>query len=377
MDVLRTCINPAKIVQALKSLPKTLDETYERVLLSIPTDRSKDALRILQWLVFSARPLRIDEVAELLVADPERSPEFDLERRPFDPEEIASYCGSLVTIQTSTKEIRLAHYSVQEFLVSGRLTSGCEIYKIIKQPANDSIAKTCLAYLMGAFESSLPVMPSELLLAEYAARYWIEHAKAAEDTYINDIDYRIVRFLECELARSNWIQLYDPEEPWKGPKKEDEVRVVNPPLYCASLAGLQGPVKILLDNGADVNVQSGGRGSALRAASSGGVQLLLDNGADVNEQSGGHGNALHAASVERSMRWCIKLEFIVNRRGASTSIYNTDKVEQVAYRSFQQHRARGMKRWCSCYSTRGRTSTRRVDTTAMRYTQHRVGDIRR
>src|ERR1700728_1831825 len=114
MDVLRTCINHVEIVQALKSLPKTLDEIYERVLLSIPIYRIKDALRILQWLVFSARPLRIDEVAELLVADPERSPEFDLRRRPFNSQNIASYCGSLITIQTSTKEIRLAHYSVQE-----------------------------------------------------------------------------------------------------------------------------------------------------------------------------------------------------------------------------------------------------------------------
>jgi hypothetical protein len=147
MDVLRTCISPAAINQALQSLPETLDETYERVLLGIPTNRSKDALRILQWLVFSARPLRINEVAELLVADPEGSPEFDLKRRPFDPQDIASYCGSLVITQTSTKEIRLAHYSVQEFLVSDRLTSRCEVYKTIEQPASILIAKTCLIYI--------------------------------------------------------------------------------------------------------------------------------------------------------------------------------------------------------------------------------------
>jgi hypothetical protein len=99
IDVLRGCHSPAEIVEALRSLPKSLDETYERILLSIPTSHRKDAVRILQWLVFSARPLRIDEVAELLVADPERSPEFDLNRRLFDPQDIASYCGSLVTIQ--------------------------------------------------------------------------------------------------------------------------------------------------------------------------------------------------------------------------------------------------------------------------------------
>lgn len=162
-------------------------------------------MRILQWLVFSARPLGIDEVIELFVADPGGSPEFDLERRPFDLEVIAKYCRSLVTMQTPTNKIRLAHYSVQEFLVSDRLTSGCEIYKIAKQPASISIAKT---YLMGAF---VPVMLKELPLAKYAAGYWIKHAKAVEDTYTDFLDYRIVRLLECELARSNWIQLFDPE----------------------------------------------------------------------------------------------------------------------------------------------------------------------
>jgi hypothetical protein len=158
MDIIRTCICQDEIIQALESLPETLDETYQRILQSIPINRSKDALRILQWLVFSARPLRIDEVAELLVADPERNPEFNLKRRPFNPQDIASFCGSLVTTQPSRNEIRLAHYSVQEFLVSDRLTGGCEMYNITKQPAHISIAKTCLIYLIGASTSSLPVM---------------------------------------------------------------------------------------------------------------------------------------------------------------------------------------------------------------------------
>ena len=59
-------------------------------------------------------------------------------------------------------------------------------------------------------------------------------------------------------------------------------------------------LQLLLDNGADVNVQGGEYGNALQRASYGGyeevVQLLLDNGADVNAQGGKYGNALNAAS---------------------------------------------------------------------------------
>jgi ankyrin repeat protein len=299
IDVLRTCISPAAINQALKSLPETLDETYERVLLNIPLDHSKYALRILQWLVFSTRPLQINEVAELLVADPEGSPEFDLGRRPFHPRDIASYCGSLVATQPSTEEIRLAHYSVQEFLLSNRLTSGCEIYKITKQTANISIAKTCLAYLTGAFESGLPAIPKELPLAKYAAEHWTKHAYAAEGDYCDDLTFRIVRFLEPEIMRHQWIKLLRYKSRLVIRR---DVNVVNQPLYYASLNGLEGVVKVLLDRGADVNEKGGYYGPAIYAALFSGhealARLLLEKGADLNAQGGSHYSfALYAASM--------------------------------------------------------------------------------
>jgi ankyrin repeat protein len=73
-------------------------------------------------------------------------------------------------------------------------------------------------------------------------------------------------------------------------------------LQAASERGHLDVVKLLLDNGADVNTQGGGRyGSALQAASEEGrldmVKLLLDKGADVTTQGGDYGNALQAASV--------------------------------------------------------------------------------
>jgi ankyrin repeat protein len=59
-------------------------------------------------------------------------------------------------------------------------------------------------------------------------------------------------------------------------------------------------VKLLLEEGADVNAQRGPYGNALYAASSKGhekiVKLLLENGADVNAQGGPYSNALYAAS---------------------------------------------------------------------------------
>ena len=58
-------------------------------------------------------------------------------------------------------------------------------------------------------------------------------------------------------------------------------------------------MKLLLERGADVNVQAGQYGTALLAASFFNceviVMLLLDKGADVNVQAGQYGTALQAA----------------------------------------------------------------------------------
>ena len=44
----------------------TLDETYERILLGIDREKREHAIRLLQCLAFSRRPLRAKELAEVL-----------------------------------------------------------------------------------------------------------------------------------------------------------------------------------------------------------------------------------------------------------------------------------------------------------------------
>ncbi|KAJ7059432.1 hypothetical protein C8F01DRAFT_1370371 [Mycena amicta] len=71
-------------------------------------------------------------------------------------------------------------------------------------------------------------------------------------------------------------------------------------LQAASDGGHLDVVRLLLEHGADVNMQGGHYGNALQAASHSGhldvVRLLLEHGADVNMQGGHYGNALQAAS---------------------------------------------------------------------------------
>jgi hypothetical protein len=52
---------------ALKSLPKTLDETYKRILSAINEEHRVIAVAALRWLCFSKRTLTIEELAEATV----------------------------------------------------------------------------------------------------------------------------------------------------------------------------------------------------------------------------------------------------------------------------------------------------------------------
>ena len=76
-------------------------------------------------------------------------------------------------------------------------------------------------------------------------------------------------------------------------------------LYAASERGHEAVVKLLLDKGANVNAQSEHYGNALYATSYRGheqvVKTLLEKGAEVNAQGGPYGNALQAVFDKNSL----------------------------------------------------------------------------
>ncbi|KAF1356224.1 ankyrin repeat-containing domain protein, partial [Delphinella strobiligena] len=97
-------------------------------------------------------------------------------------------------------------------------------------------------------------------------------------------------------------------------------------LQAAAYSQKIGIVQMLLDQGADVNVQGGHYGNALQAAcathraNGKTVEMLLDRGADVNAQGGVHGTALCAASRTYS----IEAVRILLDRGAEMNAQDTE-----------------------------------------------------
>jgi hypothetical protein len=115
----------------LASLSKTLDETYRRIISSIPNTQKPYAIRILQFLTYSKRPLRIEEAVDAIVVETKEDLYFDIKDRLPDPWEILCYCSSLVIVVSAKEhlynkddkpmELQLAHFLVKEYLTSDRL----------------------------------------------------------------------------------------------------------------------------------------------------------------------------------------------------------------------------------------------------------------
>jgi hypothetical protein len=95
--VLRKCITVDALRRTLKALPKTLDETYDRILTSIDEQHCDLARKVLQWLAFSARPVTLAEVAEALAVDLDHGCMLEPDAQLQDPHDILIICSSLVT----------------------------------------------------------------------------------------------------------------------------------------------------------------------------------------------------------------------------------------------------------------------------------------
>jgi hypothetical protein len=83
----------------LKGLPCDLYEVYDRIVSGLSEMHRDDALKILQWLSFSVRPLKLGEVAQVtrVVPDPEQGLRFKPPRIFSDPRSVLKICSSFVT----------------------------------------------------------------------------------------------------------------------------------------------------------------------------------------------------------------------------------------------------------------------------------------
>ena len=294
MDRLRRTY-PASIRKVLEDLPKSLDETYGRTLLSIDEERQEYAQRLFRCLTISIRPLCVEELAEIFAIsfDEAAPPTFNPDLRPMDVNEaVLSACSSLVSIVdiSGSQIVQFSHFSVKEFLTSPRLADAGKPlsgYHILPEPAHTTLARASLGVLLELDDKIDRNTIRHFPLAPYAARYWIDHARFGKvSSQVQGVIRRL--FDPREPHFSAWVWLYDVDRHWLDPMSE--ARPMRPPavpLYFASLCGFHGLVEHLItDHPQDIDATGGFYYTPLRAASAKGdlniVKLLLKNNADPN-----------------------------------------------------------------------------------------------
>jgi hypothetical protein len=200
--------------------------------------------------------LRLQEIAEAVVIDP-GSDSFSSDDRMFEPHDILSICRSLVSLSDDTSELRLAHSSVQGYLISERIRQGpASFFSVISASADALITEVCLMYILlfdkpdSLSEKSL----SEWPLLDYACRHWFHPVRKLS----NEPDRcNATRLAEKLLASHqscffNWLLVFEPDKPWIYFNPYKRLSSFATPLYYSSYCGLLDVTKTLLERGAGV-----------------------------------------------------------------------------------------------------------------------------
>jgi ankyrin repeat protein len=325
LESLRHCF-PSSVRRTLDELPDSLDETYDRILKEIKKPNRIHARRLLQCLVVAIRPLRIEELAEVLAVDfddAEGIPRLRKDWRWEDQEQaLLSSCSSLIAIVDDyrSRVVQFSHISVKEYLTSPRLaTSSGDIsdYHIDLEPAHAALAQASLAALL-LLDDRIDEEDIQIgwPLAKYAARYWVSHAQ------FENVSRQVLRAMECLFDCNKphfdvWLRLYDidtkrlsessPFYIFTFSKEPDAT-----PLYYAALCGFHDLAEHLIaKNPEHVNANGGWYFRPIVAALDGHhfqtADLLHRNGADPNVQDYEKWTPLHSAAYHGDLEVVLKL----------------------------------------------------------------------
>ena len=346
LDALQHCF-PPNLRQFLNELPETLDETYERILKNINKAQKDDARRLLQCLTVAVRPLRVEELAELLAFDFRELSEGGIPKLKEDwrwdnqEEAVLSTCSSLITIvhHGDSRVVQFSHFSVKEYLTSPRLArSHADVsrFHIDLEAAHTILAQACLASLLRLDEHADNSGAKGSPLVKYAAKHWVDH------TQFDNVSSRVRDGMDQLFDRSKphfaaWLQVHDIDKGW-GSFSTGRPNVVGSPLYYAAFCGFHDLAERLITKDPEqVNAGSGFNQAPLPAALSNRhfrvANLLHKHGAVVDVRNPMGCTPLHTASLSPDvdiMRWLIN-------HGANVNALDGVSCTPLHWAAFFQH----------------------------------------
>ena len=243
---------PNSVKAALLALPETLDDTYERMLNNISEDDRPYALTFLRWLAYAKSPPSLDQLREASVIDPADGTAargmVDIDNRGGWGDALEILAGLVVTEGDDDQEetnaglarsdisddggrdidavklkgrigrdtkVRLAHFSVKEYLESSRiLSSNAKEFFLDPVKQHGFLTQSCLVYLIYYSDCPWKTLSSSDLatfpLLQYAAGSWSHHALLQR----HDSTVLESTFLSTDVVRRDWLLVHNPDYHW-------------------------------------------------------------------------------------------------------------------------------------------------------------------
>src|SRR6266702_3664363 len=334
LEMLQNCL-PQNVQHVLRELPESLDETYKRVLEGIGKANRHQAHRLLQCLTVATRPLRIEELAEVLALDfdgaKEGIPALNKDWRWDDQQQgVLSTCSSLIVIVDDrifhTRVVQFAHFSVKEFLTSDRLAdlkADISHFHISFEPAKPyfaawlksyNIDRECWSFLKGDDDDddlyhTLSFRAPHSLSEDYASclyyasfcgfRNLTKHLIAKDPQHVN-ARVGLNKSPLVAALRNRHIQVAELLHQ-HGAVLDIIGYQGRTLLHAASMDGLTDVAQWLLKIGADANAQRDDHTTPLHLAAAKGhlelVRTLLGHSVDANAADRANRTPLHEASA--------------------------------------------------------------------------------
>lgn len=370
------------IRRTLNALPKTLYETYDRMLVAIDDLYFEQTLRALQWLSLSKEVLTASQLAEAMSLDSTGTPAMDEDQRitvesildvlpdfiavlehlnapkSVDKEDVNGNEGEngdsnrhlldsspLKRLLHPRDTLRLAHFSIKEYLTSNDVRTGNAHRFALTEPERLCFfRRASLAYLISYVDSERRTGTEEdsalFPLLDYTLEYhhWYPspEAQCACNDEADHVEMELALLTSKQrLNRWNTADDYDSPQPSAAfiSSNKDEVSS----LYVACLLGLHSSARRLIEKGEKPDLDEGYFGTPLQAALYKGhwriAELLVENGADVNHrESHEMGSPLQAAvsnpenpawQVQEAVSWLLRKHADPKQQGGKwgTALY--------------------------------------------------------
>lgn len=305
--------NEANVVAALEiKLPEDPDQLYSGALNHVfkTGDMARDiAVTVFSWILHMQEPLTPSAFLDAIAAVDNTT--------TLQLPQLLSICANLVVLDTKCNVLRFADQSFQEFLKLHKLFSAATSHSRLLSACIQACARGPIP------DGNLQISPDDFYV--YAAMYWPVHFELAQHLAADgNLSEMVFSFIfdesnDTTMSYKAWIRSIQKlvTNLENGHTLKPALEAIpdsnDGPIFLASMFGLNGILDKILSKfpELDINARNHRGNTPVYVAADFGyaatVTILVDKGAEVNVECGRYGSPLHAACFRGHMNVPLEL----------------------------------------------------------------------